>query len=168
VLRRDTCNTCSQTSHTTAKSSSANAVHPVKAETPILEEHGAVCSASACDSRAVYYLGGALGSGEFPLKGELRVTEAIALARGPIVPGLGLPSPTRISVLRRLSSGQQLNIRVDLDEALRDPRENIAIWPGDMIYGQETACETSSRVIGGIFRAAPRVAARVFAGPYVP
>jgi hypothetical protein len=79
--------------------------------------------------RAVFYTGGKLGSGAYPLTPDLRVTEAIAVAHGPLHPRLC----GRVTVLRRLPGGQQVPIRVDLNEALRDPRENIPVWPGDMI-----------------------------------
>ncbi|MCI0701983.1 MAG: hypothetical protein L0241_12950 [Planctomycetia bacterium] len=101
---------------------------------------------------AVFYTGGMLGGGEYPLTHDLRVVEAIAVARGPIQPGLGCPHPSRVTVLRRLPSGQQIPIRVDLNEALRDPRENIPIWCGDMILLQETCCEKTCRWFGCVFK----------------
>ncbi len=102
-------------------------IRPTKAEMPVLPDPD-------CAPGAVFYTGGALGSGQYPLKGELRITEAVAGARGPL-PACG----GRVNVLRRLSTSQQLNIRVDLDDALRDPRENIPVWPGDTIILQPAA-----------------------------
>jgi hypothetical protein len=100
----------------------------------------------------VFYTGGILGGGEYPLTHDLRVVEAIAVARGPIQPGLGRPHPSRVTVLRRLPGGQQVPIRVDLNEALRDPRENISIWCGDLILLEESACEKTCRWFGCVFR----------------
>ena len=58
---------------------------------------------------------------------------AVAEARVGIGAGCLHTSATRATVIRRLCTGQQLAIRVDLKEALRDPRENIPVWPGDTI-----------------------------------
>jgi hypothetical protein len=113
------------------------------------------CGGGGC---AVFYTGGALGSGEYPLRPGLRVTEAIAVARGPILPGCCRTAPSRVTVLRRLSCGRQLAIRVDLNEALRDPRENIPIWPGDMLLTTGATC----RVFG------PRIATTTLTGCPVP
>lgn len=88
---------------------------------------------AGCGPCAVFYTGGKLGSGMYVLKPDMRVTEAIAEAHGPISPGCFHKSATRVTVLRRLCTGQQLAIRVDLKEALIDPRENIPVWPGDTI-----------------------------------
>jgi hypothetical protein len=117
---------------------------------------------------AVFYTGGALGSGEYPLRPGLRVTEAIAVARGPILPGCCRSAPSRVTVLRRLGCGQQLAIRVDLNEALRDPRENIPVWPGDMILTSETACEAACRALGCVFHCGPKVATGTLTGYPLP
>jgi hypothetical protein len=122
------------------------------------------CAGSECGPRSVFYTGGDLGSGEYPLTRDLRVTEAIAVAHGPLHRGMGTPSPSRVTVLRRLPTGEQLAIRVNLNQALRDPRENIPIWPGDMIMTRETACESTSR----IFFLAPQVATRTLTPGTLP
>jgi protein involved in polysaccharide export with SLBB domain len=102
----------------------------------------------------VYYTGGVIGSKQFPLPRDydLDILQALAISGAPIVNGgftqnqfvaqafangLGTPSPSLASVLRTLPNGQQINIRVDLDKALRDPREKIRILPGDFIVLQE-------------------------------
>ena len=41
-------------------------------------------------------------------------------------------------------------IRVDLNEALRDPRENILVQSGDILILQETTGESFARYIDGI------------------
>ena len=103
------------------------------------------CPDSNVAPKAVFYTGGILGGGEYPLTPDLHVVEAIAVAHGPIHPGLGRPRPSLVTVVRRLPTGQQLPIRVNLNEALRDSRENILIWPGDLILLQETPCEKTCR-----------------------
>jgi hypothetical protein len=47
--------------------------------------------------------------------------------------GFGAPSPSLVSVIRRTPNGGQVAIRVDLNRALRDPRERILIQPRDVI-----------------------------------
>ena len=53
-------------------------------------------------------------------------------------------------MLRRTPDGRQVNIRVDLYRALRDPRENIIIEPGDMLILQETPGEAMSRYANNV------------------
>jgi Polysaccharide biosynthesis/export protein len=102
----------------------------------------------------VYYTGGVVGSRQWPLPRDydLDILQALAIAGAPLVNGgftqnqfvaqafangLGTPSPSLASVLRLLPNGQQINIRVDLDRALQDPRERIRILPRDTIVLQE-------------------------------
>jgi|GEM_PF-5873641 len=105
----------------------------------------------------VFYTGGGLGSGEYPLKYDLRVTDAVALVRGPIYPNHLRPAASRVTILRHLTTGQQIPIRVDLNEALCDPRENIPLWPGDLLLTNETCCQSACRAWGGIFHVGKRV-----------
>lgn len=101
---------------------------------------------NATPTCGVFYTGGGLGSAEYPLKHDLRVTEAIALVRGPVYPSHLQPSASKVTILRHLASGQQIPIRVDLNEALCDPRENIPLWPGDLLLTSETCCQSAHRV----------------------
>ncbi len=118
-----------------------------------------------------FYTGGLLPSGEFPLPSnyDLTVVEAVLKARGPllnggvntsnfngqiIVGGLGNPSPNLLTVLRKTpGSDHQVMIRVDLDEALRDPRQNILVQAGDMLILQETPDQAIARYVSQILRA---------------
>ena len=50
-----------------------------------------------------------------------------------------------MTVIRRLPNQQQILIRVDLNEAFRDLRENIIVQPGDMLVMQERPSEVDSR-----------------------
>ena len=110
----------------------------------------------------VFYVGGLLQAGEYPLPRDrdLDVVEAIALVRGPILnggvalsnlngtlvsQGIGDPSPSLVSILRRTPGNRQLTIRVDLNRALRDPRERVVIKPLDVIILQETMGEAMAR-----------------------
>ena len=56
---------------------------------------------------------------------------AVAVAKGQL--DAGCCAPGRATVIRRLCTGQQFAILVDLKDALIDSRENIPVWPGDMI-----------------------------------
>lgn len=51
-----------------------------------------------------------------------------------------------------MANGQQINIRVDLDRALRDPRENIRIAAGDFIILQERPGDAILRYMTQQFR----------------
>ena len=106
----------------------------------------------------VFYTGGLLPTRQFPLPRnyDLDVVDAIAFVSGPIVnggqnynnlsgsliqPGIGFPSPSLVTVLRRTAGGGQIPIRVDLNKALRDRRERLLIQPGDVVILQQTVGE---------------------------
>lgn len=100
------------------------------------------------DSREteVYYTGGLLGGGEFllPRDFDLDVLGAVSLAGttvgvngGGVSGGLGgsvrgVP-PTELIVLRKLPGNRQIAIRVDLNEAINDPRSRMLVAPGDTL-----------------------------------
>ncbi|MFK7736411.1 MAG: polysaccharide biosynthesis/export family protein [Pirellulaceae bacterium] len=97
-----------------------------------------------------FYTGGLLGGRQIPMPRDedLDVLEALALAEGS-VGGLGGTSsvsvlragaglgniipPTRVVVIRKLPNGQQLQIRVDLNEAKKNPQERLRIMAGDFV-----------------------------------
>ncbi len=116
-----------------------------------------------------FFTGGLLGAGQYllPRDYDLNVIQAVNYVRGPLVnggfgqaffiatvvnTGLGNPSPSLINVLRKTPNGQQVNIRVDLNLALRDPRERILIQPGDYIILQERPEESFGRYFSTIFK----------------
>jgi protein involved in polysaccharide export with SLBB domain len=117
----------------------------------------------------LFYTGGLLLARQFvlPRDYDLRVVDAIALAGGPLVnglfqqsnlsgnitaSGLGSPSPSQVSILRRTKGYGQVVIHVDLNRALRDPRENILIQAGDVIILQETVGEAVTRYVTNVLR----------------
>ncbi len=55
-------------------------------------------------------------------------------------------------MLRKTKDGGQINIRVDLNKALNDPRENLIIQTGDVIVLQETVGESMTRYFSSIYR----------------
>ncbi len=117
----------------------------------------------------VFYTGGLLGSREVPLPRDydLGVVEAVTsvgatilnggvngnnLSGNLIGVGIGNPSPSLLTVIRQVpGTGKNLRIRVDLNEALRDPRENVLVRAGDILILQETPGESLTRYLSNIF-----------------
>ncbi len=116
-----------------------------------------------------YYTGGLMPANEVPLPSDydLSVVEAVLKGQGPLLngglnasnlngaviqAGVGNPNPSLVSVLRRTPNGGQVNIRVDLNEAVRDPRENIIVQASDILILQETTGEAITRYITQVFQ----------------
>jgi protein involved in polysaccharide export with SLBB domain len=116
-----------------------------------------------------YYTGGLLPADEVPLPNDydLTVVEAVLKGRGPLLngglntsnlngavisAGVGNPSPSLLAVLREIPGGGQVTIRVDLNEAVRDPRENLLVQAGDVLILQETPDEAVTRYITQVFQ----------------
>jgi protein involved in polysaccharide export with SLBB domain len=117
----------------------------------------------------LFYSGGLLPSGEYvlPADYDLKVVEAVLRVRGPLLngglnssnlsgavvgAGTGNPSPNLLSVLRKTPGGGQVNIRVDLDEAVRDPRQNIVVQAGDVLILQENPNQAMTRYWSQVIR----------------
>jgi protein involved in polysaccharide export with SLBB domain len=132
-------------------------------EEDIVLNEGDILYIQSRDSE-VYYTGGVLGSKQvaLPRDYDLDVIGAIAQNGGPIAnggftqnafiaqafaSGLGTPSPSLCTVLRKLPDGRQLPIRVDLTRALQDPRERILIQPDDVLVMQEKPGEAILRYL---------------------
>ncbi len=91
-----------------------------------------------------YYTGGLLRGGEFliPRDYDLDVIGAISIAGNPVTAGnsfgqsfgnvQGAP-PTMLVVLRRLPGNRQIAIRVDINEAINDPRSRLLVKAGDTL-----------------------------------
>ncbi len=116
----------------------------------------------------VFYTAGLLLPRQYPLPRDysLDVIEAIAYTQGPLnnggvsvnnlsgnllSSGLGFPSPSLVTILRRTPGGGQIPIRIDLNKALRDRRERVLIQPGDVLVLQETPLEAVSRYVSDVF-----------------
>jgi hypothetical protein len=127
----------------------------------VLLRNGDVVFIEARD-QDLFYTAGLLPAGEhiLPRDYDLDVIKAIARVRGPLVngaygtnqlsgnliqPGLGGPSPSLLTVLRRAPDGSQVPIRVDLDRAMHDSRERILVRPGDVLILQEKPSEALAR-----------------------
>ena len=110
----------------------------------------------------VWYSGGLLPPSEhvLPRDRDLDVVEAIGQAGFQVISGgvttgnlsgsfqssgIGSPPPSLVSIVRRTPGNREVVIRVDLNQALRDPRERVLIQPGDILILQETPQEAFAR-----------------------
>ncbi len=140
---------------------------PFKPEDVVLQT-GDIVFIEARDTE-VYYTGGLLFARQFvlPRDYDLRAVDAVALAGGPLInggvtqnnlsgsiiaSGLGSPSPSQLSVIRKTKCQGEVVIKVDLNRALRDQRENILIQAGDVLILQETPGEAITRYVTTVFR----------------
>lgn len=98
------------------------------------------------DSREtdVYYTGGLLGGGEFPLPRDydLDVLSAVSVSRFGVGTGqqTGLvggsvqqTQPSELVLLRKIPGDRQLAIRIDLNDAVNDPQQRLLIKAGDTL-----------------------------------
>jgi hypothetical protein len=116
-----------------------------------------------------FYTAGILPPGQWiiPRDYDLDIVQAISLVGGPMVSGgvnpinlggafltsgIGFPSPSQVSIIRRTPGGGQVAIRVDLNRALRDPRERILIQARDLILLQESPSEAITRYFTQVFK----------------
>jgi protein involved in polysaccharide export with SLBB domain len=116
----------------------------------------------------LFYTAGLLPTGMhvLPRDHDLDVLEAIALVRGPlfngafggsnlsgalIQAGLGNPSPSLLSVVRRSPDGRQVVINVDLRRAVHDPQERLVVKAGDILFLQEQPGEALTRYLSQTF-----------------
>ncbi len=117
----------------------------------------------------LFYTGGLIPAAEhaLPYDRDTTVIEALLRARSPLLSGglspsnlngaivgtgLGNPSPSLVSVIRKTPNGSQINIRVDINEALRDPRQNILVQAEDVLILQESSDEAVTRYFADVFR----------------
>jgi len=92
----------------------------------------------------VFYTGGLLGGGEFPIPRDrgLDVVEAVSIAGGSLVSsGLGNQTGTELLVIRRRPDRSQFTIRVDLNRAITNPAERIQVRPGDVLMLRRSRAE---------------------------
>jgi hypothetical protein len=116
----------------------------------------------------IFYTAGLLppAAHVLPRDRDLDVLEAIALTRGPLVnglfgvsnlsgdqirAGLGNPSATLLTVVRRTPGGGQVPIIVDLEVALHNPAERILVRPGDLLILQEKPEQAMVRYLSQTF-----------------
>lgn len=99
--------------------------------------------------KEVFYTGGLLGGGEYPLPRDydLDVLTAMSIAKqgfgaleqnrggagNGIAQSVGNIPPGQLIVLRELPGNRQVAIEVDLTEAINDPKSRILVAPGDKL-----------------------------------
>ena len=114
-----------------------------------------------------YFTGGLLRNQQIPipLDVDLTATQAVIRSGGPLLNGgfgggnlqgdiISNPTsnnPSLLTVLRRGPNNRRIPIRVDLNDALRDPREDILIQNGDTLVLQQTSGEAFARYIMNAF-----------------
>ncbi len=106
-----------------------------------------------------FFTGGLLGGGQYvlPQNYDLDLLEALSIVQSQV--NTSFSSATRavggvsalnqdvtvgaskVIILRKTASGGEIRIKVDLYDAIRDPRERIIIQPGDYVLLQYTRCE---------------------------
>ncbi len=135
----------------------------------ILRDGDVVKIESRDTSTEVFYAAGVAGSRQFslPRDYDLDVLQALTLVGAPIAnggftqnafvaqavnSGMGNPSPALLTVLRPLGNGRQIPIRVDLNLALKDPRERIRVMPGDVLVMQERPGDAVVRYLSQTIR----------------
>ena len=111
----------------------------------------------------VYYTGGLLGGGEFPLPRDrgIDVLEAIAAAGQSVGATAGqnafsvIPqrTPTELLILRQRPGQGQLTIRVDVNRALTDPSQRIQVRAGDLLILRHSRREQIQNAGIGVFNA---------------
>lgn len=102
----------------------------------------------------VFYTGGLLPAGQFPLPRDydLDVLAAIAVAgKGlaanasvGLMGGMGGANPTQLYIIRRTPGGQQVTISVDLNRAITHPRERLLVQTGDTLILRHTPLEETA------------------------
>jgi protein involved in polysaccharide export with SLBB domain len=134
----------------------------------VILQNGDILFIEARDTE-LFYTGGLLPPRQvvLPRDYDLDVVQAIALVMGPLnngavninnlsgnllASGLGSPSPSLVTILRKTPNGRQIPIRVDLNRALQDPRERVLIQSGDFILLQETLGESITRYVTSVFK----------------
>ena len=99
----------------------------------------------------VFYSAGALPAGQhlLPRDYDIDIFDAMSIAgysygsagSGGNLGGLAGVAPTQLFVFRKGPDGNQVTIKIDLDKALRDPRERLVVQAGDKLLLRFSAKE---------------------------
>ncbi len=111
--------------------------------------------------REVFYTGGLLQGGEFPLPRDydLDVLQAMSIVglgiggtSGGLIAGVGGAPPSKLFILRKTPCGGTITIEVDLIRAITNPQERLLVQAGDTLilrYGVRD--ETVNFTLGTFF-----------------
>ena len=110
----------------------------------------------------VYYTGGLLGGGEFPIPRDydLDILAAVSLAGNGVgtsqrTGALGGSAqnvpPTELVVLRQIPGQRQLAIRINLNDTINDPRQRILVKPGDTLILRYKPQEEVLNFVSNVF-----------------
>jgi hypothetical protein len=91
------------------------------------------------------------GGGNAPSDEQIVPGASTPIVSSVVPTGLGAPSPSLLTVLRHTPHGRVVRIRVDLNRAMRDPRESLIVQPRDVLILQETPCEAVARYVSQQF-----------------
>ena len=128
----------------------SNQPHPNFGEEEIVLRDGDVVQVNAQPTQ-VFYTGGLLGGGEFPLPRDtsLDVIQAMAVSGystgvGSFA-GSGIP-PTELIVSRNVPGRTQYNFRVDVANAINNPSARPKVAPGDILILRYTPAERAANL----------------------
>ncbi len=110
----------------------------------------------------VYYTGGLLGGGEFPVPRDydLDILAAVSLAgtrigsaqqTGLLGGAAATVPPTELILLRRIPGNRQLAIRIDLNSTINDPRQRLLVKAGDTLILRYTPQEEVLNFVSNVF-----------------
>lgn len=140
----------------------AGVLPSIRPQDVILEEGDIVLIESR--ETEVFYTGGLLGGGQFPIPRDydLDVLGAMAIAGSGVtsraggggmggIAGMTGVAPGRLYILRKTPCKGQIAIEVDLARAINDPRQRPFVQPGDTLVLQYKPCEEALNFGVGTF-----------------
>lgn len=92
------------------------------------------CTITEYNSNQVYVFGQVENPGAFPYRSQISVIEALALAGGS-----SERANTNHTKLTRVVDGQEIQIRIPMQDILEGRQQNVRLLPGDVLYVPESA-----------------------------
>jgi len=99
-----------------------------------LKEPSASCSIVEYNSKRIYVLGEVKEPGSYPYKANLTIVEAFALAGG--ATNRAAKNKTKLT---REVEGEDVQVRVPMQDIVEGRRKNLRLLPGDVVYVPESA-----------------------------
>lgn len=98
-----------------------------------LKNPDVACAIEEYNSKRIYVLGEVKQPGSYPYKATLTIVEAFALAGGATN-----RAATNNTKLTREMNGEEVKVRVPMQEVVEGRRKNIRLLPGDVVYVPES------------------------------